>query len=173
MKEPIKLHPIVQLAKNTVENFIQNQTISKPAELTDEMKQRAGVFVSIHKHGELRGCIGTFEPIMATVAEEIIRNAISSATEDPRFNKVTVSELPDLDYSIDILTSPIPVTDIKTLNPKKDGVIVQAGYRRGLLLPDLEGVDTVEQQINICRMKAGINPNEPIKVYSFQVRRYK
>lgn len=173
MKESKKLHPIAQLAKDTVENYIRNQKISKPTELTDEMKQRAGVFVSIHKHGELRGCIGTFEPTKNNVAEEIIRNAISSATEDPRFNQVAVSELPDLDYSVDILTSPVPVNDIKKLDPKKDGVIVQAGYRRGLLLPDLEGVDTVEQQIEICRMKAGINPDEPIKVYSFQVRRYK
>lgn len=173
MAEENKLHPVVQLAKDTIENYITKRIINKPEQLTEEMKTRAGVFVSLHKHGELRGCIGTFEPTTENVAEEIIRNAVSSATQDPRFEPVRPSELADLDYSVDILTSPQPVADIHKLNPKKDGIIVQSGYRRGLLLPDLEGIETVEEQIRICRMKAGIASDEPIKVYSFQVRRYK
>jgi AmmeMemoRadiSam system protein A len=173
MAEIKKPHPIAQLAKDTVDNYIRNNKVNKLIQLTDEMKPRAGVFVSIHKHGELRGCIGTFEPTTENIAEEIIRNAISSATQDPRFEAVKVAELPDLDYSVDILTSPVPVDDINKLDPKKDGIIIQSGYRRGLLLPDLEGVDTVNEQIYICRMKAGIGTEEPIKVFSFQVRRYK
>ena len=136
------------------------------------MKERAGVFVSIKKFGELRGCIGTFEPTRTNVAEEVIANAISSATRDPRFPPVNTAELPYLSYSVDVLTKPEPVKDLSQLDPKRYGVIVESGWRRGLLLPDLEGVNTVEEQISICRQKAGILPHEPIKLYRFEVRRY-
>ena len=168
-----QLHPIVKLAREAVESYVGQDKVLKPKELTDEMKQRSGVFVSIKKHGELRGCIGTFEPSRANVAEEIVANAISSATQDPRFASVVFSELGDLEYSVDILTEPEPVDSIDQLDPKKYGVIVECGFRRGLLLPDLEGVATVEKQIEICRAKAGISADEPIKLYRFQVRRYK
>jgi len=167
------LSPIVKLAKDTVETYIISGKVLKPDKLTDEMKERAGVFVSIHKKGALRGCIGTFEPTRENVAEEIIHNAIQSSTGDPRFSMVKPYELPDLDYSVDVLTSPQPVSDISKLDPRKQGIIVQSGWRRGLLLPDLEGVDTVEQQIEICMMKAGIRRGEPIEVFSFEVRRFK
>lgn len=168
-----QLHPIVKLAKEAVESYVGQGKVLKPEELTAEMKQRAGVFVSIKKRGELRGCIGTFEPTKANIAEEIVANAISSATQDPRFTPVGASELGDLEYSVDILTEPEPVDSIDQLDPKKYGVIVECGFRRGLLLPDLEGVTTVDEQIEICRAKAGISADEPIKLYCFQVRRYK
>lgn len=168
-----EVHPLVELARGTVESYVRSGKVSQPKELTPEMKERAGVFVSIKKHGELRGCIGTFEPTKANVAEEIIANAISSATKDPRFLPVTESELKELEYSVDILTHPEPITDISKLDPKKYGIIVECGFRRGLLLPDLEGVDTVQEQIAICRAKAGILPEEPINLYRFQVRRYR
>ncbi len=168
-----ELHPVVRLAKETVESYVRGGKIPTPRELTPEMKERAGVFVSIHKHGQLRGCIGTFEPAQDNVAEEIIANAISSATRDPRFPPVTPSELDELEYSVDILTKPEPVTDIRQLDPKKYGVIVESGWKKGLLLPDLEGVDSVEEQIAICRLKAGISAGEPIKLYRFQVKRFK
>jgi len=173
-----ELHPLVRLAQETVESYIKQKRIPKseeliaPGDLTAEMKERAGVFVSIKKSGELRGCIGTFEPTKSNVAEEIITNAISSATRDPRFPPVNVAELPHLSYSVDVLTKPEPVEDQNQLDPKRYGAIVESGGRRGLLLPNLEGVDTVEQQIDICRRKAGILPHEPIKVYRFEVRRY-
>jgi AmmeMemoRadiSam system protein A len=167
------LHPIVKLAKEAVERYIREGKMPKPKKLTPEMKEQAGVFVSLHKHGQLRGCIGTFEPAKANVAEEIIFNAISSSTGDPRFPPVTASELDDLEYSVDILTKPEPVTDISQLDPKEYGVIVECGWKRGLLLPDLEGVDSAEEQIAICRLKAGISASEPIKLYRFQVRRFK
>jgi len=166
-------HPVAKLAKETVESYIRESKISQPKELTPEMQERAGVFVSIHKHGELRGCIGTFEPTKGNVAEEIIANAISSATRDPRFPPIATSELDDLEYSVDILTKPEPVEDASQLNPKDYGLIVESGYRRGLLLPDLEGVDSVERQISICRLKAGIEADEPVKFYRFQVKRFK
>jgi AmmeMemoRadiSam system protein A len=136
------------------------------------MKAGAGVFVSIKKHGELRGCIGTFMPTRMSVAEEIVANAISSATQDPRFMPVEASELGDLEYSVDVLTEPEPVRSIDQLDPKEYGVIVECGFRRGLLLPDLEGVDNVEEQIEICRAKAGISAEEPIRLYRFQVKRF-
>jgi AmmeMemoRadiSam system protein A len=168
-----ELHPVVKLAKEAVETYIRTGTLPKPREVTPEMRERAGVFVSLHKHGQLRGCIGTFEPAKDNVAEEIIANAVSSSTMDPRFPQVTASELDDLEYSVDILTTPEPVADLSQLDPKEYGVIVESGWRRGLLLPDLEGVDTVEEQIAICRLKAGISPSEHVELYRFQVRRFK
>lgn len=167
------MHPLVKLAKEAVESYIKTGKVPQVKELTPEMKERAGVFVSIKKHGELRGCIGTFEPTRTNIAGEIMANAISSATTDPRFSPVTESELEDLEYSVDILTSPEPVSDVSRLDPRKHGVIVACDFRRGLLLPDLEGVDTVDDQIAICRAKAGISPDEAVKLYCFQVRRYR
>ena len=167
------MHSLARLAKKTVEAYIKEGRVFKPQRLTLRMKERAGVFVSIHKLGELRGCIGTIEPQRGNVAEEIILNAISSATRDPRFLPITPYELKDLDYSVDVLTTPEPVKSKNQLDPRRYGVIVEAGWRKGLLLPDLKGVDTVEEQLNICRQKAGIAPNEPVKLYRFEVKRYK
>lgn len=167
------MHPLVTLAKNTVEQFIAHgRLIPAPEELTPEMKTKAGVFVSLKKHGQLRGCIGTFMPVTKNVAEEIIRNAVSAATEDPRFNPVEKRELPDLVYSVDVLSQPDKINDLKALDPKKYGIIVVKGNRRGLLLPALEGVDTVDEQLRITKMKAGIDMNEVVDIFRFEVRRY-
>ncbi len=169
-----KMHPLAKLAKDTVESYVRDRkTPQLPAELPPEMKERTGVFVCIKMHDSLRGCIGTFEPVTSNVAQEIIVNAISSATKDPRFPPVIASELPQLNYSVDVLTKPVPVKNTSELDPRKYGVIVERGGRRGLLLPDLDGVDSVEQQIDICRQKAGIYLAEPIKLYKFEVKRYK
>lgn len=168
-----EMHPLVQLAKRTVENYVINHEFTRPKKLTSEMKEQAGVFVSIHKRGQLRGCIGTFEPTQPNVAEEIVQNAVSAAVRDPRFNPIKASELDDLDYSVDVLTAPELVASAEQLDPKKYGLIVQCGYRRGLLLPDLEGVNDVQTQISICCQKGGISPGEPVKLYRFQVRRFK
>ncbi|MBA7468976.1 MAG: AmmeMemoRadiSam system protein B [Dehalococcoidia bacterium] len=168
------MHPLVQLAMDTIETYVtEGKVIPPPEEPTPEMKQEAGVFVSLHKFGELRGCIGTFEPTRKNVAEEIISNAVSSATRDPRFPPVAPEELEHLEYSVDVLTKPKPIKNKKELDPRKYGVIVECSFRRGLLLPDLEGVDTVDEQIDICRMKAGIDSSESINLYRFEVNRYK
>jgi len=167
------MHPLVKLAKEAVETYVKKQEPPRSVELTPEMKERAGVFVSIKKLGQLRGCIGTFDPAQSNVAAEIRRNAISSSTRDTRFPPVTVDELPDLVYSVDVLTQPEPVADMQQLDPVRYGVIVESGQRRGLLLPDLPGVDTVERQIEICRQKAGILPGEQIELFRFEVRRYR
>jgi AmmeMemoRadiSam system protein A len=168
-----ELHPVVRLAKGAVESYVRTGKTPEPQELSPEMRERAGVFVSLHKYGQLRGCIGTFEPAQDNVAEEIVANAVSASTMDPRFPAVTESELDDLEYSVDILTAPEPVADASQLDPKEYGVIVESGLRRGLLLPDLEGVDSVEEQMAICRLKAGMSAGEPVSLYRFQVRRFK
>ena len=168
-----EMSPLVKLARETVESCVRSGKRAEPEKLSPEMEERAGVFVSIHKLGQLRGCIGTFEAAEKNVAEETISNAIGSATGDPRFPPIAAEELGDLDYSVDVLTSPEPIESKEQLDPRKYGVIVEAGWRRGLLLPDLEGVDTADQQIEVCRQKAGITPDEPVKLYRFEVKRYK
>jgi len=167
-----KFSPLVSLAKEALECYVSKRKVLEPANLTPEMQGRAGVFVCIKKQGQLRGCIGTFEPVQKNIAHEIVANAISSATEDPRFEPVETAELPELDYTVDVLTHPEPVKGIEERHPKKYGVIVEAGYRRGLLLPDLEGVDSPEEHIAICRQKGNIGPDEPVKLYRFEVKRY-
>lgn len=142
-------------------------------EVSPGLKQPAGVFVSLKKHGQLRGCIGTIVPTRSSAAEEIVQNAISAATNDPRFPKVDASELDELEYSVDILGRPEPVESLDQLDPSRYGVIVSRGSKRGLLLPDLEGVDTVEEQVEIARHKADIGPGEQVKLERFEVMRYK
>ena len=167
------MHPIVELAKKSVETYVREGWIIKPPEpLLPEMAEKAGIFVSLKKHGQLRGCIGTFMPTCESIGAETIINAVSAATRDPRFNPVEEDELEELTYSVDVLSSPEKVTDVADLNPKKYGIIVASGNRRGLLLPDLEGVDTVEEQLMITKMKAGILPHEEIEIYRFEVKRY-
>ncbi len=166
-------HPLVKLARNTIEHYVRTgKVVAPPRELTPEMEQKAGAFVSLHRHGALRGCIGTIDPASPDVANEVIRNAISAATRDPRFPPVQASELEDLEISVDVLLPPEPIESIHELDPKRYGVIVQSGWKRGLLLPDLEGVDTAEYQVAIARRKAGIHPNEPVELYRFEVVRY-
>lgn len=166
-------HSLVKLARKTIESYVRDgKVIEPPKELTEEMKRQAGVFVSLHKGGRLRGCIGTIEPQRANVAEEIIANAVSAATRDPRFPAMRPDELSGLDISVDVLTEPEPISSMAELDPKTYGVIVEHGRRRGLLLPDLEGVDTVEQQVDIALRKAWIGPDEPYRMYRFRVIRY-
>jgi len=168
------MHPLVKIAKDSVEEFVRHgQVLEKPAVSTPEMDAKAGVFVSLKVRGQLRGCIGTFQPSMENVAEEIIQNAISAATRDPRFFPVGEEELALLEYSVDVLSAPEKISSKQGLDPKKYGVIVKSGGRKGLLLPDLEGVDSADEQVNIASMKAGIAAGEPIELYRFEVKRYR
>jgi AmmeMemoRadiSam system protein A len=136
------------------------------------LHNRAGAFVSLHEHGELRGCIGTIGPTESCIAREIIQNAISAATRDPRFPPVTPDELEDLEISVDILGEPEPIVSESELDVKKYGVIVRSGYRCGLLLPNLEGVTSVKQQISIAKQKAGICPRQKYSMERFEVVRH-
>ncbi|MCX7614297.1 MAG: AmmeMemoRadiSam system protein A [Clostridiales bacterium] len=165
----------VRLARLSLETYIMdNKRMKRPELLTAELLlRRAGVFVSLKKDGRLRGCIGTITPLTSCVADEIIRNAISAATEDPRFEPVTKEELPFLVYSVDVLDEAEPVSSIKELDVKRYGVIVTSGKRRGLLLPNLEGVDTEEQQVQIALQKAGILQGENYQIERFEVVRHK
>ncbi len=190
----------INLAKQAVENYIKEEkTINPPTNLPKEMlEKKAGVFVSIYKREKtqkkirndaeelrglpcsepkvlLRGCIGTFLPTCDNIAQEIIQNAISSASRDNRFSSIEKEELGQLSYSVDVLSEPKLVTDIKNLDAKKDGIIVKCRDGRcGLLLPDLDGIDTVSQQILIACQKAGINPTvDSFNLYKFNVERHK
>lgn len=168
------MHPLVALVKKAVELYIrEGKVVTDTGELSAEMLEQAGVFVCLKKKGQLRGCIGTIQPVTACAAQEAIRNAISSATEDPRFLPVVEHELDDLDYSVDVLCPPQKIKDLSELDVKRYGVIVMKGARKGLLLPDIEGVDTVEQQLRIAMLKAGIIPGEEdVEIHRFEVKRY-
>ena len=164
----------VKLARHSLETFVKTH---KPATLPDNLpaeliNRRAGAFVSLHKDGNLRGCIGTIMATQDTLAEEILQNAISACSKDPRFEPVTIEELDDIEYSVDVLGEPERIFDVAELNVKRYGVIVENGGRRGLLLPDLDGVDTVEEQIAIAKRKAGIRPNEKVMLWRFEVIRH-
>ncbi|SDB22079.1 AmmeMemoRadiSam system protein A [Eubacterium oxidoreducens] len=165
----------VSLARRTVENYIAGEKrITVPSGLPSRMyEQRAGVFVSIHSAGQLRGCIGTIAPTTDSVAEEIIQNAISASTKDPRFSPIREDELLDLEYSVDVLGEAQDISSPDELDVKKYGVIVTKGLKRGLLLPDLEGVKTVQQQIAIAKQKAGIGELERnVQLQRFEVVRH-
>jgi AmmeMemoRadiSam system protein A len=168
------MHPLVALAKEAVELYILTGDILTLPEqgFPSGFTQQAGVFVCLKTKGMLRGCIGTFQPAEPDVAHEVVRNAISAATCDSRFACIREHELESLEYSVDVLSPPEPIADKSLLDPKRFGVIVQAGGRRGLLLPDLEGVNTAEQQLSIAMQKAGIAPGTPVKLFRFEVKRY-
>jgi AmmeMemoRadiSam system protein A len=164
----------VALARESLTYYLMHgRLMDKPAELPAILCGQAGVFVSFKKAGQLRGCIGTFAPTKPTIAEEIIQNAVSAGTEDPRFWPVELSELAELEVSVDVLQAPEPIDSIEQLEPRTYGVIVRKGRRPGLLLPDLEGVDTAAEQAAIAMDKAGIRPEEEIDLYRFTVTRYK
>lgn len=166
--------PIVALARASVESIVaQGTVLPLPTDAPEELTgRRAGAFVSLHKHGQLRGCIGTIAPVRKSLAEEVIRNGVAAATEDPRFAPVRPEELPFLEYSVDVLGEPEPVDNLEELDPTRYGVIVTRGHRRGLLLPDLEGVDTVFDQIAIAKQKAGVRPDEQVHLERFEVVRH-
>lgn len=164
----------VRLARYALETFVRTQVrVAVPQEAPEALRAaRAGAFVSLKRDGELRGCIGTILPTRTSLAEEIIGNAIAAGTEDPRFPAVTEAELPSLVYDVDVLTRPEPIASEDALDVKRYGVIVESGTRRGLLLPDLAGVSTVEEQVAIARRKGNIAPHEPVQLYRFEVVRH-
>lgn len=168
--------PYITLAKKAISTFTKHRRVlSVPADLPSEMlKKRAGVFVSIHRRstGELRGCIGTFLPTCKNIAAEIIQNSISASTQDPRFLPIQEKELNDLVVKVDILSPPEPTRE-EELNPQKYGLIVKNDKGQiGLLLPDIPGVKTKEEQIRICKEKAFISEEEPVQLFRFTVERH-
>ena len=189
------MHPLAKLAKLAIETYLKEREIIKvPNDFPEEfLNKRAGVFVTLEKDGKLRGCIGTYLPTRINIAEETIKNAIAAATQDFRFEPVKLEELNEISISVSVLSFPEEVKDLKELNPKKFGIIVknfplafpnqdwiidgildeEIVPKTGVLLPDIEGVETVEQQISIACQKAGIDPTkEKIFIYKFTVEKY-
>ncbi|MCL2865007.1 MAG: AmmeMemoRadiSam system protein A [Lachnospiraceae bacterium] len=162
------------LARKSLECKIKTgKALEKPVILPKAMTEnRAGVFVSLEKNGRLRGCIGTIAATKSDIAAEIMQNAVSAGLMDERFDPVTEAELEELTYCVDVLAAPEQISSVKKLDVKRYGVIVSSGSKRGLLLPNLDGVDTVEEQIAIARRKAGIFENEEISLERFEVVRH-
>jgi AmmeMemoRadiSam system protein A len=165
----------VELARAAIQTWVRERRLpdeNEHVDLREKLQGRGAAFVSLKKRGDLRGCIGTFQPLYKSLADEIINNAVSAASRDPRFPPVGEEELDDLEISVDVLSEPEPVSDLACLDPRRYGVIVQAGRRIGLLLPDLEGVDSVDEQLQIARRKAGIGEGEAVQIYRFTVNRF-
>ena len=167
----------VRLARTSIEHYVrEHRYVPLPEGLPSELlEQSAGAFVSIKKYGKLRGCIGTFVPAQQTLAEEILYNAVSAAVHDGRFEPIEEDELNRLVYSVDVLSEPEPISSAAELDPKRYGVIVKsiADNRRGLLLPDLAGIDTAEEQLTVAREKARIHPKEEVALARFTVVRHR
>ncbi len=167
-------HLIVALARQAILHYLTHgRFLDPPRDLPPVMQGRAGVFVSLKQGGLLRGCIGTCIPTQPNIAREIIRSAASAATADPRFPPLSLQELEALEMSVDVLTLPERVADGEALDPKRYGVIVRAGERVGVLLPDLPQITTAEQQLAVARRKAGIGPDDPIEIQRFEITRYR
>ena len=164
----------VKLARESLECFVKKGKVLDIPEWVplDALTRQAGAFVSVHKMGQLRGCIGTILPTKDNLAEEIIHNAISAASKDYRFSPITEDELKWLDINVDVLSEPERIASTDELDVKRYGVIVESGYKRGLLLPDLEGVDTVDEQVSIAMKKGGITREDNLQLYRFEVVRH-
>lgn len=165
---------ITSLARRSIEEFLERGEMIAPDEnLPPELTEfSGGVFVTLKRRGQLRGCIGTIEPAYGSIAEETINNAVSAGFKDPRFPPLHPRELKEIDLSVDVLSVPEPVSDLSELDPRKYGVVVRSGPRSGLLLPDLEGVNTVQDQLNIALQKARIPPHQSYEIFRFTVTRY-
>ena len=167
-------HPYISLAQESVHHYLNYyEKLPCPTPLTRDLQSPAGAFVSIKKLKQLRGCIGTLEPSEPNLAMEIIENALKAALHDPRFSPINTDELKDLSYSIDVIGPLEKVSSVDELDPRTYGLVVRCKDRQGVLLPDLEGVDSAEEQIQICLSKGRIDENEPVKIYRFKVDRYR
>lgn len=171
-------NPYTTLARQTITALVHGESIDEAALVAAvpdpgrHLTAPGACFVTLHRGGRLRGCIGTLQPTRSSLGAEIVRNAIAAAREDPRFPPLRAAELADLEVSVDVLHPAEPVTSKAELDPRRYGVLVTAGFRRGVLLPDLEGVDTVEDQLAIACQKAGIRPHESYSIERFEVSRH-
>lgn len=164
---------LVKLARESLTYFLETgKYLAKPDPMPEILTQRKACFVSLKKHGHLRGCIGTIEPVRAMLAEEIIENSVSAGIRDPRFSPVKRDELDEIVISVDVLSKPQMIKSTDELDPMNYGIIVRSKGRSGVLLPNLEGVDTVEKQLEITLSKAGIDHHEDYVMYRFKVERF-
>jgi len=167
------VHALVKLAIRSVEHFIETgKPLSCPDYLPDSLKQRAGTFVSIKKQGSLRGCIGSMQPKYKNLAEEVIQNAIRSASEDPRFDPIQKKELPSLTFSVDVLKPLEKIENLQEHNVKQFGLVVRGEGKQGILLPDLEIIKSADQQFNVCLKKGGFKNHDNFEIFRFEVQRF-
>jgi len=166
-------HPYVTLAVQSVRHYLEHGVaLPCPKNLTEDLQDSKSVFVTIKNGPRLRGCIGDLTPFHDNLAKEIIHNATSAASRDSRFSPVTLDELPELTFSVDVLTPLEKIEELSQLDCRRYGLAVKAGERLGVLLPDLKGVETVQEQLRICLKKGGIDKDEPYEMYRFEVKRY-
>lgn len=171
-------HPLIRLVYRNLKHFFENEEkLENPDQFNwldkKYFHEKAGVFVSYHKKGKLRGCIGTSKPTQANIVQEVIRNSLQAAFYDPRFGPLTYPELEQIKVSLDILKEPKEIKNLKNHNPKKEGLIVKGKGQSGLLLPDIEGIDTALKQCKVCLKKAGLKPGEEESLQSFKSVRIK
>ena len=168
------MHPLVKLAIRSVEHFIESgKPLPCPYPLPKNLQQNAGTFVSIKKEGELRGCIGTMVPKYKNLAEEIIQNAVLAANQDQRFVPVEKRELPELTFSVDLLTPLKKIENLKGHDIKKFGLMVKGKEKQGLLLPNLDIIKSADQQLKVCLKKGGFKENDTYELFRFGVKRFK
>ena len=167
------MHSIVKLAIRSVEYFIEiGKPLPCPDPLPDSLKKNAGVFVSIKKQGSLRGCIGTMTPKYKNLAEEVIQNALRSASEDPRFDPIQKKELPSLTFSVDVLQPLEKIENIKDHNIKQFGLVIRGKGKQGVLLPDLDIIKSADQQLKVCLNKGGFKSHDNYEIFRFEVKRF-
>ncbi len=168
------MHSYCQLAKKSIKHYLATGKVLKVPRIMEKAYQKkAGVFVSLHKNSELRGCIGTYLPTKENLALEIINNAIAAAFDDVRFEPLKKEETGNLEINVDVLSEMEKVKKLDELDPKKYGIFIKSFGSSTLLLPDIEGVGSIDEQLLIARQKAGISKNEPIEIYKFTVKRFK
>jgi AmmeMemoRadiSam system protein A len=168
------MHPLIRLAIQAVEHFIEtDKSLPCLNPLPDALKQNAGAFVTIKNQDSFRGCIGTITPKYKNLAEEVIRNAIRSANEDPRFDPVQKRELPSLIFSVDVLTPLEKINNLEEHNVKQFGLVVRGEGKQGVLLPDLDNIKTAKQQLKVCLRKGGFKNNNTYELFRFGVKRFK
>lgn len=170
-------HPLVRLAMEAIEQFVSCRRVIEPPESlfldVPDARIPAGVFVCLKQQGLLRGCVGRTQALHRRLADEVIEQAIGAATRDPRFPPVERSELDSLQITVDVLGPCEPALNTDALDPRRYGIIVQSGERHGVLLPDLEGIESVTEQLAAARQKACIGPDDPVEILRFEVTRYR
>lgn len=167
------MHPHVKLAIQSVKHYIETgKSLPCPNPLPNDLNQNSGTFVSIKKQGALRGCIGTMTPKYKNLAEEIIKNAVRAANEDPRFPPIQENELTSLTFSVDVLSPLKKIEDLKDQDIKKHGLVVRGNGKQGVLLPDLEIIKSAQQQLKVCLKKGGFNPTDSYELFRFEVKRF-
>ncbi len=166
-------HPLVQLARDAIRYHLEfRKSLVVSSDLKSKFSAPTGVFVTLFLNEALRGCVGSLQPQTNTLAQEVVRNAVLAGFNDPRYDPVSKKDIEKLDIHIEAITPSEPVEDLSTLDPEVDGLIVRSGKKQGVLLPAIEGVDTVEQQIKICRSKGKIKSSESVTYFRFRVEQH-